>query len=72
MGAQQQRDRSPGPTRRRLTSRTGAKVSTLALPATLHRRLHLAALDRGCAAAQIIREAIEEWLTRYDKKGGRA
>ncbi len=70
MGAPQQRDRSPGPTRRRLTSRTGARVSTLALPAPLHRRLHLAALDRGIAAAQIIREAIEAWLTHYEGKGG--
>jgi hypothetical protein len=39
-------------------------ITTIALPAELHRRLALAALEDNAAIAQVMREAIEEHLKR--------
>ena len=47
-------------------------VTTLALPPELHKRLAVAALEEGAASAELIREAITEWLARRKrgKRGG--
>jgi hypothetical protein len=39
-------------------------ITTIALPAELHRRLALAALEDNAAIAQVMRDAIEEHLKR--------
>ena len=46
-------------------------VTTVALPPVLHRRLVLAALEENAASAELIREAVEEWLDRRKRRGGR-
>jgi predicted transcriptional regulator len=46
-------------------------VTTLALPPALHKRLAVAALEEGAASAELIREAIAEWLDRRKRRGGR-
>lgn len=46
-------------------------VTTVALPPALHRRLVLAALEENAASAELIREAVEEWLDRRKRRGGR-
>ena len=50
------------PRRRRLASREGTILTSVALPAALHERLMLAALRRRWTAAEIIRAALEVWL----------
>jgi hypothetical protein len=45
-------------------------VTTLALPPELHKRLAVAALEEGAASAELIRDAIREWLDRR-KRGKR-
>jgi hypothetical protein len=56
--------------KRRAESREGMIVTTLALPPDLHKRLAVAALEEGAASAELIREAITEWLARR-KRGQR-
>jgi hypothetical protein len=46
-------------------------VTTLALPPALHKRLAVAALEERAASAELIREAITEWLDRRKRRGGR-
>jgi predicted DNA-binding protein len=50
--------------KRKAESREGMIITTIALPAELHRRLALAALEDTAAIAQVMREAIEEHLKR--------
>ena len=50
--------------KRKAESREGMIITTIALPAELHRRLALAALEDNAAIAQVMREAIEEHLKR--------
>ena len=57
--------------KRRAESREGMVVTTVALRPTLHRRLVLAALEENAASAELIREAVEEWLDRRKRRGGR-
>jgi predicted transcriptional regulator len=57
--------------KRRAESREGMVVTTVALPLVLHRRLAIAALEDNAASAALIREAIEEWLDRRKRRGGR-
>lgn len=40
----------------------------VALDKDLHRRLAIAGLDTNTAMAELIREAVKEWLKRYQKK----
>ncbi len=54
--------------KRKAESRTGMIVTTVALPPELHRRLMLAALEENAAAAELIRQAIQEWLGRKRRK----
>jgi predicted DNA-binding protein len=57
--------------KRRAESREGMIVTTLALPPELHKRLAVAAIEDGAASAELIREAIAEWLARRKRgKGG--
>jgi metal-responsive CopG/Arc/MetJ family transcriptional regulator len=56
--------------KRRAESREGMVVTTVALPPELHRRLAVAALEEGAASAELIRDAIREWLDRR-KRGKR-
>jgi predicted transcriptional regulator len=60
--------------KRRAESREGMVVTTVALSPELHRRLHSAGYDLQAAQAELIRQALEEFLDRHDKqkkKGGR-
>ncbi len=45
-------------------------VTTVALPPELHKRLAVAAIEERAASAELIREAISEWLDRR-KRGKR-
>ena len=53
------------PRRKRLATREGTVVTSVALPEVLHRRATLAALDRGWALTELYRTAIAEWLDRH-------
>jgi Arc/MetJ-type ribon-helix-helix transcriptional regulator len=44
-------------------------VTTVALPPDLHRALAIAALEEGAASAELIREAVREWLKRRKARG---
>jgi predicted DNA-binding protein len=57
--------------KRRAESREGMVVTTIALPPELHKRLAIAAIEDGAASAELIREAITEWLDRRSKRGKR-
>jgi Ribbon-helix-helix protein, copG family len=56
--------------KRRATTREGMVVTTIALPPDLHKRLAIAAIEDGAASAELIREAVAEWLDRR-KRGKR-
>jgi hypothetical protein len=43
-------------------------VTTIALDTELHRRLAVAALDDRAAMTVLIRQAVEEWLERRERK----
>jgi len=43
-------------------------VTTIALEPDLHRRLAVAALDERAAMTVLVRQAVEEWLERRDRK----
>jgi predicted transcriptional regulator len=57
--------------KRRAESREGMIVTTIALSPDLHKRLAIAAIEDGAASAELIREAVQEWLARRKRKGGR-
>ena len=58
--------------KRRAESREGMILTTVALPADLHKRLAIAAIEEHAASAELIREAIEAWLkARKRAKGSR-
>jgi predicted transcriptional regulator len=50
--------------KKRAESREGMIVTTVALPPQLHKRVMLAALERNTAAAELIRQAIAQFLDR--------
>ncbi len=52
--------------RKRLPSRQGAVVTSIALPEALHRRARIAAAERGVVLTAIFREAVAEWLDRHE------
>lgn len=45
-------------------------VTTLALPPALHKRIAVAAIEEHAAVAQLIRDAVTEWLDRRSKRRG--
>ena len=55
----------------RAESRQGMVVTTIALPAALHKKLMLAAVEDNAAATEIVRRAVAEHLARRGKKGNR-
>jgi hypothetical protein len=63
----------PSPKRKRLDSREDAVVTSMALPRVLHRHARLAALNLNWTLAQVVREALDEWLVRHKSElaGGR-
>jgi predicted transcriptional regulator len=54
--------------KQRAESREGMIVTTIALDRELHRRIAIAALDANKASAQLIRDAIEDYLDRHERK----
>jgi len=50
--------------KRRAESREGMIVTTIALPPELHRKLAMAAIEERAASAELVRQAIKEWLDR--------
>ena len=59
--------------RKRLISRkaTETVVTSMVLPRTLHERATMAAYRLNWSMAQLVRDAVEEWLTRHAKDLGR-
>lgn len=58
-----------GPMKLRAKSRAGMTVSTYALPAPMHRRVALAALEDQKTINVIVREALVLWLkTRQEQR----
>ena len=63
------------PRRKRLPSREGTILTTIALPRALHREASLAALNRNWSLMEVLRVALAEWLAREGsprKPGGGA
>lgn len=54
--------------KKRAPSREGMVITTVALPPELHRRLVLAALEANAASAELIRQAVQEYLDRHARK----
>ena len=46
-------------------------TTSVALDGKIHRRLAIAGVEEDSAMTEIMRQAIEEWLDRRDKKRGR-
>jgi len=59
--------RSP---RGRLATRRGVTVTSIALPTPVHRRVAIAAAERGWVLTEIFRQAVAEWLARHEGRGG--
>jgi predicted transcriptional regulator len=57
--------------KRRAENREGMIITTIALSPELHRRLAMAALENNSTAAQLMRDAIEQFLHRYDQPSPR-
>jgi hypothetical protein len=57
--------------RQRAESREGMKVTTIALPAEVHRQLAIAALERNTVLTELVRQAVVDWLARHAKSGRR-
>jgi len=55
----------PTPKRRRLESREGAVITSLAIPRPLHQEARIASVRLNWTLAEIVREALEEWLERH-------
>ncbi len=45
-------------------------ITTVALPKELHRRLAITALEENAASAELIREAVQQFLDKRDAKMG--
>jgi hypothetical protein len=59
--------------RKQAETREGMKVTTVALPEEMHHRLLIAAVETNSAATEIVRKALEAWLSRHSTRGrGRA
>ncbi len=52
--------------KRRAASRADMVMTTVAFPRTVYRRLAIAALDDQAAIAELVREAVTDWLRRRD------
>ena len=52
--------------KRRAASRADMVMTTVAFPPGLYRRLAIAALDEHAAIAELIREAVAEWMRRRE------
>jgi predicted transcriptional regulator len=46
-------------------------ITTIALGPDLHRRLAIAALDQNAAIAELVREAIQQYLDAQEKRADR-
>jgi hypothetical protein len=65
----------PSPKRKRLGSRDGTVITSLALPRPLHREAMVAAVRLNWTFAEVMRAALDEWLARHHlrltgKEGG--
>lgn len=54
--------------RTRAESREGMRVTTVALSDRDHRRLAIAALEGRTVMTELVRQAVGEWLVRYERK----
>ena len=62
----------PSVKRRRLLERGDARVTSVTLPKSLHRQLMETSLALRWTAAEIMRAALQEWLTGHKGEIGRA
>ena len=53
-----------GMAKKRAQTRKGMVVMTVALEQNVHRRLAIAGLDENATMAELIRQAVREWLDR--------
>ena len=56
------------PKRKRAESREGMRVTTIALPDEMHRRLAIEAIESRTVLTELVRQAISEWLERRERK----
>jgi hypothetical protein len=56
----------PTPTRKRLSSREHAVVTSFAVPRPLHQRLMIAGVRLNWTLAQVLRDAAEQWLASHE------
>ncbi len=55
--------------KRRAETRQGFVVTTSAFDPETYRRLQLAALEDHAAIAEVVRQAVREWLDRRRRRG---
>jgi hypothetical protein len=58
----------PRTKKKQATSREGMVVTTVALGEEMHRQLMIAAVEENTAATEIMREALEAWLSRRSRR----
>jgi hypothetical protein len=56
----------PSTKRKRLDSREDTVITSMALPRGVHRQARMAALDLNWTLAEVVREALAEWLARHE------
>ena len=54
--------------RRQAKSRDGMIVTTIALSDDVHRRLSIAAIERNTVMTELVRQAVDAWLVRSEKR----
>ena len=57
--------------RQRAASREGMVVTTIALPDDVHRALAIAAIEERTVMTELVRQAVQEWLKRRERKKAR-
>jgi hypothetical protein len=56
---------APSPKRKRLASREDTVITSMALPRGLHRKARMVALNLNWTLAEVVPEALDEWLVRH-------
>ena len=55
--------------RKRAESREGMVATNVAFKAAVHLRLRVISAKTGIVMTEIVRQAVDEWLKRHDRKG---
>ena len=57
--------------RKRAESREGMVSTNVAFKKAVHFRLRVLSAETGIVMTEIVRQAVDEWLKRHDRKGKR-